>query len=70
MTARFYVGCQEGRREVFKAAATPSQASHGQRYAAVIGPFRTLRAARLMAQQGGTNPHLQCVADAERIARP
>lgn len=36
---------------------------------AIIGPFRTRRAADLCASTGGANPHIQCVADAERIAK-
>ena len=39
-------------------------------FVACIGPFRTMRAARLMASRAAEgNPHLRCVADAERIAK-
>lgn len=65
-----YVGMIRGTldREVFKSAQAPTQETHGDRYLAVIGPFRTMRAARFLATQYN-NPHVQCVADAERIAK-
>lgn len=53
---RIYVGLMldcTTRREVFRANATPTLASHGARYGAVVGPFRTMRAAdaiRIVAQ--------------------
>jgi|TARA_R110000824_G_scaffold394637_1_gene594614 hypothetical protein len=70
-----YVGCRKGdsaepfKREVFKAETTPTPTTHGERYYAVIGPFRTRRGADFMAQHGEANPHCQNVADAERLAR-
>ena len=64
-----YVGIKGIYRLVFRSASTPTEATHGRAYAAVIGPFRTMRAARLMADVGANNPHLQTVIDAERIAR-
>ena len=54
--------------EEFSSAETPTETSHGQLYGAVIGPFRTKAGARFMAMYGYNNPHLQCVADAERMA--
>lgn len=71
MSARLkvYVGLKPGKWEVFKSADTPTRASHGDRFAAVIGPFRTMRGARFMADHGRGNPHLQTVGDAERIAK-
>ncbi len=69
MRTKPYVGCKAGKREVFKSEATPTEATHGHLYNAVIGPFRTMRGARFMAQCGGNNPHVQCVSDAERIAK-
>lgn len=63
-----YVGCKAGKREVFKAESEPTEDSHGHLYNAVIGPFRTMRGAKFMAECGYNNPHLQTVADAERIA--
>jgi hypothetical protein len=67
---RLWVGCGvECRREVFRNADTPTTASHGDRYFAVIGPFTTRRGADFMANAGVGNPHCQCVADAERLAK-
>lgn len=54
--------------EVFKAAMIPTFATHGDIYAAVIGPFRTKRGATFMAQYGHANPHCRTVAEAERLA--
>lgn len=66
---RLYVGCVGADREVFRSPVTPTRESHGAKYLAVIGPFRTRRAADFMASPGGrNNPHCQSVADAERIA--
>ena len=68
---RIYVGhnATVGKRpEVFKSLTPPTAASHGHLYAAVVGPFRTLRAAILDATTY-PNPHIYHVDDAERIAR-
>lgn len=68
---RIYVGLKRGGgREAFRSAVVPTEASHGVLYAAVIGPFQTARGARFMVQYGEGNPHVQTVADAERLARP
>jgi hypothetical protein len=56
-------------REVFRSDQIPTMESTGGRYAAVIGPFRTARGAEFMRRHGESNPHLQTVADAERIAK-
>lgn len=64
-----YVGCKGGKREVFLSKSVPTETSHGDQYNAVIGPFRTLKAAVLMRDSGYNNPHMQHVDDAERIAR-
>lgn len=69
MRARYYCGYKDGRPEVFKATTEPTAASHGERYAAVVGPFRTKRAAAWMAEHGNGNPHARSVADAERLCR-
>ena len=53
----------------FRSATEPTRESHGHRFLAVIGPFRTMRAARVMARYGPGNPHLQSVSDAERLTR-
>jgi len=54
---------------VFKSATKPTEATHGHQYLAVIGPFRTKAGAEFMANNGWNNPHCQCVADAERLAK-
>ena len=65
-----YVGIgHDHRRQPFLSTITPTEHSHGAQYAVVIGPFRTRRAATFMARYGENNPHLQTVADAERISR-
>ena len=68
MTSKIYVGVCKNNRVVFKSETVPTQQSHGSKYVAAIGPFRTMRAATLMAVCGSGNPHLQNVSDAERIA--
>lgn len=68
-TTRPYVGFSRvtGSPVAFRSAAGPTNDSHGVAYFACMGPFRTMRAARFTA---GThpNPHVQTVADAERIS--
>jgi hypothetical protein len=56
-------------RELFRSNYKPSEASHGKKYGAVIGPFRTIRGAKAMVHFGGNNPHMQSVSDAERIGK-
>ena len=65
---RPYVGVSGTRRNVFRASRTPRETDYPQ-YRYVIGPFRTAAAARLMAEHGENNPHLQTVSDAERLAK-
>lgn len=75
MRARWYVGYKTYRsgqtiREAFKSASAPTQETHGVQYGAVWGPFRTKQGAEFGASAGATNnPHVQSVADAERIAK-
>jgi hypothetical protein len=70
MRTKLWVGCGKGcSREVFRSALTPTVDTHGDKYFGVIGPFRTRRGAEFMAKHGRNNPHCQCVADAECIAR-
>lgn len=70
MPDRIYLGLNATRntREIFRAASVPTFATHPD-YNAVIGPFRTKRGALFMARYGRSNPHCQCVADAERLAK-
>ena len=70
MVMRIYVGCKGGTYEVFKAEAEPTAATYGAQFRGVIGPFRTMRAARFMANPAArNNPHVLNVADAERISK-
>lgn len=70
MKKRWYVGLLKyPRRELFQSTIIPTEESHGYRYKAVIGPFRTKLAAVIMAKHGTGNPHIQHVADAEKLAR-
>ena len=67
--SRWYLGLTVGKREIFWSAFVPTEETHGKLYAAIVGPFNTRKAAELMRDYGQGNPHYQCVADAERIAR-
>lgn len=68
-TGRIYVGLRGSIREVFRSSQTPTFPSHGKRYNAVIGPFRTIGGAKVMAEYGRNNVHLQTVGDAEKMAK-
>ena len=69
MKRRIYVGHTVGNLYgVFESETEPTAETHG-RFLAVIGPFRTMRGAQFMAKHGWNNPHLQTVADAERLAK-
>ena len=66
---KHYVGCNpDGTMEAFKYSRDPVP-SDGLPYLGVIGPFVTKRGADFMVKYGRGNPHIRCVADAERIAR-
>lgn len=54
--------------EVFACDHVPTHASHGARYAAVVGPFRTKRAAVFMSRTA-PNPHCRTVSEAERLVK-
>lgn len=70
MRNRFYVGMRAyAPWEVFKSIVVPISSTHGHLYNAVMGPFRTRRAAEFTAKYGRGNPHIRHVNDAERIAR-
>jgi hypothetical protein len=67
---RYYLGLKSpATREIFRAGDTPTAVSHGDRFAAVVGPFRTKRGAIFMRDYGRANPHCRCVDDAERLGR-
>ncbi len=71
MKTKLYVGCKAGSKEVFRTTEIPTHESHGGKYEACIGPFRTIRAAKWMAHpvRGMFNPHCVTVGDAERLAK-
>lgn len=68
MKRKWYVGQRDNTRFTFRISTTPTQVTHGDRFNAVMGPFRTKRAA-LWAVSQFNNPHFQTVADAERISK-
>ena len=70
MKSKIYIGHKFGSRsEIFRSAFTPTEETHGNRYFAVTGPFRTLAGARFMALFGQGNPHCRCVSEAEKLAK-
>ena len=71
MAQKYYVGSKvsNGDYERFKADSNPTKESHGHLYRFVIGPFITKRGASFMANYGKGNPHLQIVAECEKIAK-
>jgi hypothetical protein len=70
MKSKYYVGVRSHGRGlvVFTSKVTPTEMTHGHEYVYTIGPFRTKWGAIVMAKYGSNNPHIQSVADAERIA--
>jgi hypothetical protein len=60
---------KQGDLILFRSAKIPTQESHGQRFTAVIGPFRSKVGASFFARYGRNNPHIRTVEDAERLAR-
>lgn len=68
---KYYVGInvKADRRQVFGVHGTPTAASHGKHFSAVIGPFSNLRAALYVRDRGFNNPQIRCPADAEKLCR-
>lgn len=66
--SKWYVGLKGVERILFFANAPVTQEAE-RYYGAVIGPFRTKRAAIFSRDCGYGNPHCQCVQDAERISK-
>lgn len=67
-----FVGVQTGdgiTYESFRAKTTPTHESHGEQFAYVIGPFRSVAGALFLMHHGHLNPHCRCVSEAERLAR-
>ena len=67
--SRLYVGHKVGRGEIFRSKFTPTERTHGERFAAVTGPFVTLTGAKCLLWYGNNNPHVRCVSEAERVGR-
>jgi len=69
MTQRYFVGiAPKLEKIVFRSSEVPTSNTHGKIYSAVIGPFKTKRAAVFMANCHN-NPHCRSVSDAERISK-
>lgn len=66
---RPYVGMVRGALHFFESVEKPTEKTHGDRFVAVVGPFRTIRAARWAEKFGYMNPHFVCVEDAEVISK-
>jgi hypothetical protein len=70
MKTKIYLGYVNGiAREIFRSKINPTRETHGEKYKCVVGPFRTIHGAKFMLNYGYNNPHCQCVADAERLAK-
>jgi hypothetical protein len=66
---RWYVGLTHDHTyKAFQWFNTPTERGFGHLYGAIIGPFKTKRAAKWVERHGLHNPHFQTVADAERLA--
>jgi hypothetical protein len=66
---KWYLGHKEDGSVLFRCAKTPTEATHGELYNSVLGPFRTKRGAVFALRYGRGNPHIRCVDDAERLAK-
>jgi len=71
MSKKIYVGCICGsnKYERFFSEEQPTSEKYGEKYFAVIGPFRTARGANYMVKYGAGNPHINHVGDAEKLAK-
>jgi hypothetical protein len=65
MKKRWYLGYRGWRFQPFSSAVEPTSTTHGEYYSAVVGPFRTKRAAFFMAE----NPMVLTVSDAEELCK-
>lgn len=67
---RYYCGyLDDGSLQAFTSTRKPTFASHGKRYLAVLGPFRTKRATLWAEKHARGNPHARTVDDIETLAR-
>ena len=69
MKMKWYVGMIKGELVRFRSELTPEETKWGQVYNAVIGPFRTKRAALWAEKYGYMNHHFYNVKDAEKLSR-
>ena len=70
MKNKHYVGLLSGKGLIYFASTKEvNRVSHGELYSAVVGPFRTKRAALWAEKYGYRNPHFQHVSDAEKLSR-
>ena len=67
-TSKYYVGSKGTHMEIFRFSKTPTASTHGDRFSAVTGPFRTKSGAQVMIDGGYGNPHTVTVSQCERIA--
>ena len=66
----YYLGRRaQGDLILFHAAQIPTKETHGLRFTAVIGPFKSRVGASYYARYGKDNPHIRTADDAERLAR-
>ena len=63
----WYVGHNNG-LTAFSSKVEPTQKTHGQQFAAVVGPM-SKRAAKWAEKYGYLNPHFRTTEDAERLSR-
>ncbi len=66
----YYLGRRaQGDLILFHSAQIPTKESHGQRFTAVIGPFKSRVGASYYARYGRDDPRIRNADDAERLAR-
>ena len=66
----FYLGRRkQGDLILFRSAQPPTKESHGQRFVAVIGTFKSKVGAIYFARYGRDDPRIRTADDAERLAR-
>ena len=61
----YFIGCNQGKMELFKSKTVPTEETHGHLYKATIGPFKTKRGAIFMLN----NPGVASVSEAEKLGR-
>ena len=69
MRKKHYVGLVSGKGLTYFASLTEPTEENQPTFSAVVGPFKTKRAALWAERYGYQNPHFQHVDYAERMAR-